>query len=96
MNTPDFLPRLLGSFAQPAAENPTVAIMEAAFRHHGMHYRYVNCEIAPQHLQAAVEGAKAMGWRGFNCSIPHKTNVIDHLDELGESAHHGCREYCCH
>ena len=86
MNTPDFLPSLLGSFAQPAAENPTVAIMEAAFRHHGMHYRYINCEIAPCHLQAAAEGAKAMGWRGFNCSIPHKINVIGHLDELGESA----------
>ena len=31
-----FLPGLLGSFAKPAAENPTVAIMEAAFRHHGL------------------------------------------------------------
>lgn len=86
MNTPGFLPHLLGSFAQPAAENPTVAIMEAAFRHHGMHYRYINCEVAPEHLHAAIEGAKAMGWRGFNCSIPHKVNVLRYLDDLGESA----------
>lgn len=27
-----------------------------------------------------------MGWAGFNCSIPHKVAVIDHLDGLGESA----------
>lgn len=27
-----------------------------------------------------------MGWRGFNCSIPHKVAVIAHLDELGKSA----------
>jgi shikimate dehydrogenase len=27
-----------------------------------------------------------MGWRGFNCSIPHKVAVIDHLDGLGASA----------
>jgi len=27
-----------------------------------------------------------MGWAGFNCSIPHKVTVIDHLDGLGESA----------
>lgn len=86
MNTLDFLPRLLGSFAQPAAENPTVDIMEAAFRYHGLHYRYINCEVAPENLQAAFDGAKAMGWRGFNCSIPHKISVIQHLDELGESA----------
>ena len=27
-----------------------------------------------------------MGWRGFNCSIPHKVAVIEHLDRLGDSA----------
>ena len=27
-----------------------------------------------------------MGWRGFNCSIPHKVAIIEHLDGLGESA----------
>ena len=84
--TPDFLPGLVGSFAKPAAENPTVAIMEAAFRHHGLHYRYINCEVGPENLEAAVNGAKAMGWRGFNCSIPNKIKVIQYLDELGDSA----------
>jgi shikimate dehydrogenase len=27
-----------------------------------------------------------MGWRGFNCSIPHKVAVIEQLDGLGQSA----------
>jgi shikimate dehydrogenase len=27
-----------------------------------------------------------MGWAGFNCSLPHKVAVIDHLDGLGDSA----------
>ena len=27
-----------------------------------------------------------MGFAGFNCTIPHKVTVIDHLDGLGESA----------
>lgn len=83
---PDFLPMLLGSFAKPAAENPTVAIMEAAFRHHGMACRYINCEVGPDNLRAAVDGARAMGWRGFNCSIPNKIEVMRYLDEVGESA----------
>ena len=84
--SPDFLPELLGSFAKPAAENPTVAIMEAAFRHHQLHYRYINCEVGPDNLRAAIEGAKAMGWRGFNCSIPNKMEVMKYLDRIGESA----------
>ena len=59
---------------------------EAAFRHHGMDVRYINCEVAPEKLGDAVRGARAMGWAGFNCSIPHKVAVIEHLDGLGESA----------
>lgn len=83
---PNFLSQLTGSFAMPASENPTVAMMEAAYRHHGLDWRYINCEVSPENLGDAVRGARAMGWAGFNCSIPHKVAVIDHLDGLGQSA----------
>ena len=82
----DFLPQIVGSFADPAAENPTVEMVEAAFRHHGLHWRYLNCEVPADRLADAVAGARAMGWAGFNCSLPHKVAVIEHLDGLGESA----------
>ena len=82
----NFLSKLTGSFAMPAAENPTVAMVEAAYRHQGLDIRYINCEVAPEHLGDAVKGARAMGWIGFNCSIPHKVAVIQHLDGLGPSA----------
>jgi shikimate dehydrogenase len=82
----DFLSTLTGSFAMPAAENPTVAMVEAAYRHHGLDARYLNCEVAPAALGDAVRGARAMGWAGFNCSIPHKVAVIEHLDGLADSA----------
>jgi shikimate dehydrogenase len=82
----NFLSILTGSFAMPAGENPTVAMVEAAYRHHGIDARYLNCEVEPAALGDAVRGARAMGWVGFNCSIPHKIAVIEHLDELAESA----------
>ncbi len=82
----NFLSRLTGSFAFPAAENPTVAMVEAAYAHHGLDIRYLNCEVPPEKLGDAVKGARAMGWIGFNCSIPHKVAVIEHLDGLGASA----------
>src|SRR5579864_1172539 len=82
----NFLHELVGSMSQGAAGNPTVAVMEAAFAHHGLHWRYVNMEVTPEDLGAAVRGARAMGFRGFNCSLPHKVTVIPHLDGLGESA----------
>lgn len=82
----NFLSELTGSFAMPARENPTVAMIESAYRHHKLDWRYINCEVAPKDLANAVAGARAMGWAGFNCSLPHKVAVIEHLDGLGESA----------
>jgi shikimate dehydrogenase len=82
----NFLSAITGSFARPAAENPTVAMVEAAYAHHGIDARYLNCEVAPADLRDAVAGARAMGWIGFNCSIPHKVAVIEYLDGLGASA----------
>jgi len=86
MSVPDFLPVLTGCFAQPVAENPTVVMMEAAFLHHSLHYRYINMDVGPADLSDAVRGAKAQGYVGFNCSLPHKVAVIEHLDGLGESS----------
>jgi shikimate dehydrogenase len=81
-----YLSVLTGSFSTPAAGNPTVAMVEAAYRHHGIDARYLNCEVEPEALGDAVRGARAMGWAGFNCSIPHKVAVIQHLDGLADSA----------
>src|ERR1700726_1915621 len=82
----NFLRQLTGSFSQSAAANPTVAMIEAAYSHHGLDWRYINCEVTPEKLGDSVRGARAMGWAGFNCSLPHKVAVIDHLDGLGDSA----------
>ena len=81
-----FLSQLTGCFAQPVDENPSVVMVEAAYRHHGLNARYINIEVGPEKLGEVVAGAKAMGWIGFNCSIPNKLAVIEHLDGLGESA----------
>lgn len=86
MATRDFTSELVGSFSEGSNGNPTVAMVEAAFRHHGLNWRYINCEVPPEKLADAVKGARAMGWKGFNLSIPHKVTVIQHLDGLGESA----------
>lgn len=81
-----FLSTLTGSFSTPAGDNPTVAMMEAAYRHAGLDARYLNCDVTPDRLGDAVRGAVAMGWAGFNCSLPHKVAVLPHLDRLAASA----------
>jgi shikimate dehydrogenase len=83
---PTFLHELVGSMSQGAAGNPTVAMIETAFTHHHLPWRYINMEVTPHDLADAVRGARALGFRGFNCSLPHKVTVIQHLDGLGDSA----------
>ncbi|KGD75378.1 shikimate dehydrogenase [Tatumella morbirosei] len=82
----NFLSELTGSFSSPCNENPTVAMMEEAYRHQGINARYINCDVGKQQLEMAVAGAKAMGWRGFNCSIPNKQAILSYIDEVGTSA----------
>lgn len=82
----NFKQELVGCFGEPVAENPTQAMIEPAFRAMGLDWRYLTLEVRPDDLAAAVAGARAFGFRGFNCTIPHKVAVIRHLDGLGESA----------
>ena len=82
----NFKQELTAAFGQPIAENPTQVMIEAAYRHHNLDWRYLTIEVGPNDLEAAVKGAKVMRFQGFNCTIPHKVKVIEYLDGLGQSA----------
>ncbi len=71
---------------QPVEGNPTQFMMERAFSAAGLEWRYLTLEVSPDHLQAAVAGMKAMGFRGGNFTIPHKVAVVPLLDELSQAA----------
>ncbi len=77
---------LVGVFGHPVAENPTVLMFEAAFRSEGLAWRYLTIEVEPQDLGDAVRGARAMGFRGFNLTIPHKVEILRLLDRVAPEA----------
>ncbi|HPP53564.1 MAG TPA: shikimate dehydrogenase [Thermoguttaceae bacterium] len=74
---------LLGS---PVAGNPTQFMMERAFAHHGLDWRYISVEVQPEHLADAVRGMQAMGFAGGNCANPHKEAICQYLTQLGGAA----------
>lgn len=87
MSSPaSFRHELVGCMSQGANGNPSGVMVEAGFAQLGLAWRYVNMEVAPDQLATAVQGAWAMGFRGFNLSMPHKVSVIPLLGGLGESA----------
>ncbi|MBI1902097.1 MAG: shikimate dehydrogenase [Planctomycetia bacterium] len=71
---------------QPVAGNPTQYMMERAFAHHGLDWRYLTLEVSPEHLGDAVRGMRAMGFRGGNITKPHKVEVIQYLDGTTDAA----------
>lgn len=87
MKEQNYLDHLVGVFGHPVAENPGVVIQEAAFREMGLPlWRFLTIDVDPDKLEEAIIGLKAFKMRGINCTIPHKINVIQYLDELSESA----------
>lgn len=86
MSSKSFRKELVACIGQPVDENPTVVMMEAAFFDMGLDWRYLTIEVRPENLKAAVEGFRACGFQGFNCTIPHKVAVIPFLDELSPAA----------
>lgn len=77
---------LTACFGDPVDENPTGVIEEAGYKTLGLNYRYLTVRVEKDRLPDAVNGARAMGFRGFNLTIPHKVAVIPLLDELTEAA----------
>jgi shikimate dehydrogenase len=51
----------------------------------GLNWRYVACEVAPETLGTAIEGAKAMRFVGLNLTVPHKLLAVDLVDACDES-----------
>lgn len=77
---------LVAVFGQPVAENPTGVMQEAAFAASGLNWRYLTIEVPPARLGEAVAGARAMGFQGFNLTIPHKVAVMEFLDDIAPEA----------
>jgi len=82
----NFKQELTSVFGHPVAENPTQAMIEAAYQHHHLEWRYLTIEVLPDDLADAVRGMRAMNFRGGNLTIPHKVAVIPLLDRLSEAA----------
>ncbi len=77
---------IVGVFGQPVAENPTGVMQEAGFAAAGLNWRYLNFEVPPAKLGAAMAALDALGMRGINLTIPHKVAVLPYLDNLSREA----------
>ena len=58
----------------------------AAFKELGVDGIYVALPVKKEKLKEAVFGLTALGFRGFNITIPYKKKVMEYLDEISMDA----------
>ena len=77
---------LCGIVLHPAAHTRSPAMHNAAYAALGLDAVFVAFDVNPERLAAALAGARALGVRQLAVSIPHKEAVLDHLDEVDDTA----------
>ena len=77
---------ILACLGDPVDANPTGAVEEAAFAATGLNWRFLMLRVPEGQLEAAVTGAKAMGFKGLGVTMPHKQTIIPYLDDLTPAA----------
>lgn len=83
---PSATSRIAGVMGSNAARSLSPAIHNAAYRSIGADWVYVAFPVQPGAVGDAIAGMRALGIAGMSVTIPHKLEVIGHLDRLTETA----------
>jgi shikimate dehydrogenase len=78
--------RLLALIGQPVGHSLSPAMHNAAFAEDGLDFVYVCLDVEPEDLPAAVLGLRALKFRGFNVTMPHKRAMVGLVDGLDDGA----------
>ena len=76
----------LGVMGWPIAHTLSPAMQNAAIEKAGVDAVYTAFAVEPAGLSLAVAGLRALHFRGWNVTIPHKQVIMDTLDEIDEDA----------
>jgi shikimate dehydrogenase len=82
---------LLGVIGHPIGHSLSPRMHNAAFAADGIDsggsdYVYVAMDVRPDRLPAAVAGLAALGFAGFNVTMPHKETILQLVNELDDAA----------
>ena len=77
--------RICAVYGFPSKHSASPAMQNAGFAALGLNWRYIACEVPPETLRAAIEGAKATRLVGLNLTVPHKLLAMDFVDAFDDS-----------
>jgi shikimate dehydrogenase len=78
--------KLVGLLGNPLGHSLSPAMHNKAFQTLGLNYFYLPIEVTSSDLKDVVRGISKMNFAGYNVTIPHKIQIMAHLDHVDELA----------
>ena len=79
-------PARLAVFGDPVAHSLSPQMHNPALAARGIPAQYVRIRVRPGEVGAALRVVQRLGFRGVNCTIPHKFAALDAVDEVDPAA----------
>jgi shikimate dehydrogenase len=70
----------------PVMHNAALAARAEYLGHNFLEYVYLPLKVEPNHLEIALNGMMALGYQGFNVTIPHKQAIMPYLAPISSLA----------
>lgn len=77
---------LLGVIGRPLSHSISPELHNTLSNYLGIDTAYIPLKVDEGNLKEAVNGLKALNFRGFNVTIPYKNDVIDCVDVISKEA----------
>lgn len=76
----------LGLIGHPVAHSLSPAMHNAVFKKLDLDYTYGAFDVKPEDIGSFIDRCKASDYLGLNVTVPHKVEVMRHLDNVNENA----------
>ena len=73
-------------YGYPVTHSLSPIIFNNTFQKKDLNRTYLAFAVQPDNLTRAVEAARSLGFEGFNVTMPHKTRIVEMMNELDGSA----------
>lgn len=78
--------RLLALFGSPVGHSGSPAMYNYSFEKLCLDYAYLAFDVTVDTVEKAVQAARTLNMRGFNITMPCKTEALKYMDELSPAA----------
>lgn len=78
--------KLAGVMGWPIKHSRSPRLHGYWLQRYGIDGAYLPLAVSPEHLEPALRGLRALGFRGVNLTLPHKEAVTLLIDEISETA----------